>query len=62
MRDLLKTVVQSLSEKENNSDKDSAKLQAVDYMDDGSKICLSIDMNGKEVRRLVILLFEMICF
>ena len=51
MRDLLKTVVQSLSEKENNNDKDSAKLQAVDYMDDGSKICLSIDINGKEVRR-----------
>ncbi len=47
MRDLLKTVAHSLSEKENNN----GKLQAVDYMDDGSKICLCVEIDGKEVRR-----------
>jgi hypothetical protein len=43
--------VHSLSEKANQNDKDKAKLQAIDYMDDGSKICLSVEIDGKEVRR-----------
>ncbi len=51
MKDLLKTVVHSLSEKANQNDKDKAKLQAIDYMDDGSKICLSVEIDGKEVSR-----------
>jgi hypothetical protein len=42
--------VHSLTEKTNQSDKDKAKLQAVDYMDDGSKIFLSVEIDGKEVR------------
>ncbi len=41
----------SLSEKANQNDKDKAKLQAIDYMDDGSKICLSVEIDGKEVSR-----------
>ncbi|CAF1236260.1 unnamed protein product [Adineta steineri] len=49
VKDLLKSVVESLSEKENNEkDKDHAKLHAVDYMDDGTKICLCVEINGKE--------------
>ncbi len=44
-------MVNSLSEKENNNDKDKVKLQVVDYMDDGSKMCLSVEIDGKEVRR-----------
>jgi hypothetical protein len=56
----LKTVVHSLSEKENNNDKDKAKLQAIDYMDDGSKICLCVEIDGKDVRRKIVLLFELI--
>ena len=51
MRDLLKTVVHSLSKKSTENDKDQAKLQAIDYMDDGSKICLSVEIDGKEVGR-----------
>lgn len=50
MKDLLKTVVHSLSEKGNSIDQNRAKLQAVDYMDDGSKICLSVEIDGNEVR------------
>jgi len=53
----LKTVVHSLSEKENNNDKDKAKLQAIDYMDDGSKICLCVEIDGKEVKRKKLILF-----
>ncbi len=51
MKDLLKTVVHTLSEKENKKDQDKAKLQAMDYMDDGSRICLSVEIDGKEVTR-----------
>ncbi len=57
---MLKTVVRNLSEKENNNndkDKDKAKLQAIDYMDDGSKICLCVEIDGKEVRRKKLILF-----
>lgn len=43
-------MVHNLSEKENSEDKDKAKLQAIDYMDDGSRICLSVEIDGKEVR------------
>ncbi len=61
MKDLLKTVVHSLAEKTNQNDKDKAKLQAVDYMDDGSKICLSVEIDGKEVRKYVIvILFDIV--
>lgn len=49
VKDLLKTVVKSLAEKENQTDKDHAKLQAFDFMDDGSRICLNVEINGKEV-------------
>jgi len=45
VRDLLKTVAQSLTDKGN-----STKLQAVDYMDDGSRICLSVEINSQERR------------
>ncbi|CAF0933153.1 unnamed protein product [Rotaria sordida] len=47
VKDLLKTVVHSLSGKENKN-QDQVKLQAVDYMDDGSKICLCVEINGKD--------------
>ncbi|CAF5204606.1 unnamed protein product, partial [Rotaria magnacalcarata] len=45
VKDLLQTIVHSLSKKEN---KEKVRLQAVDYMDDGSKICLCIDIDGQE--------------
>ncbi|CAF0887500.1 unnamed protein product [Adineta ricciae] len=50
VKDLLKTVVKSLAEKENETDKDHTKLQAFDFMDDGSRICLNVEINGKEQR------------
>ncbi|CAM2705572.1 unnamed protein product [Rotaria socialis] len=45
VKDLLQTIVHSLSKKENQ---EKVRLQAVDYMDDGSKICLCIDIDGQE--------------
>lgn len=58
MKDLLKTVVDSLAEKGNINNQNRAKLQAVDYMDDGSRICLSIDIDGKEVRESALVYYH----
>lgn len=48
MKDLLQTIVQSFHGKDNLNK--NVKLQAVDYMDDGSKISLCVDINGQEVQ------------
>ncbi|CAF1096220.1 unnamed protein product [Rotaria sp. Silwood1] len=47
VKDLLKSVLHSFSEKEHKH-QDNIKLHAVDYMDDGSKICLCIDIDGQQ--------------
>ena len=46
VKDLLRSVVKSLPEKNHQQ---KATLHAVDYMDDGSKICLRVDIDGQEV-------------
>jgi hypothetical protein len=46
VKDLLRSVVKSLAEKDQQQ---KATLRAVDYMDDGSKICLCVDIDGQEV-------------
>ena len=62
MKDLLKTVVHSLSEKGKTTAQDRAKLQAMDYMDDGSKICLSVEIDAKEVRTALIQCNQLMMF
>ena len=46
VKDLLRSVVKSLAEKDHQQ---KATLHAVDYMDDGSKICLSVNIDGQAV-------------
>ena len=46
MKDLLRSVVKSLAERITEQ---KATLRAVDYMDDGSKICLCVNIDGQKV-------------
>lgn len=47
MKDLLKSVVRSVTDQKDQK----ADLHAVEYMDDGSSIALRVEIDGKEVRR-----------